>query len=293
VPSALLSGTSAARQRIQIECTVAGREYIDPVLKELLDSHHYPLHFIDFEGSRLAIPYHEGMRPYEQAAFQWSCYAIRTKGAEVEHREWLNTDDAFPNFEFARRLMSQIGNEGTVYIWSHYEVVVLREIKEQMVKYGEKDSDLAEWLDAMTADGNPRIVDLCALAKDFYFHPAMKGSLSIKYVLPAVWKSDEHLRSNPLFRDYVGTDPQGNLLDPYATLPPLPIGNEEEVVKEGTGAMRVYQEMMFGQARGDANAKGNYRKLLLQYCKLDTAAMVAIWMHWVSANVAGKENHLT
>lgn len=282
IPSELLSGVSAVRQNLQLQCTAAGREHIDPKLKKLLGNHPYPLHFIDFEGSRLAIPYHEGMRPYEQASFQWSCHTIQSPSAEIKHSEWLNTDDAFPNFKFAHSLKNQIGNEGTVYIWSNYEVAILREIREQMTKYGKKDPDLAMWLDAMVADGNPRIVDLCALAKDYYFHPAMKGSLSIKYVLPAVWKTDANLRSHPLFQGYVRSDAHGNLLNPYATLPSLPIGNEEEVVKEGTGAMRVYQEMMFGRAKQDTTTRDNYRKLLLQYCQLDTAAMVAIWMHWVS-----------
>lgn len=284
IPSELLSGVTAGRQILQLECTAAGREHIDPKLKLLLSKHPYPLHFIDFEGSRLAIPYHEGMRPYEQSSFQWSCHTIQSPGADVEHSEWLNTDDAFPNFEFARSLKKQIGNEGTVYIWSNYEVVILREIGTQMAKYGKKDPELAKWLEAMVTEGNPRIVDLCALAKDYYFHPAMKGSLSIKYVLPAVWKSDAKLRAHPLFKRYVQTDTHGNLLNPYATLPTLPIGDEEEVVKEGTGAMRVYQEMMFGRAKLDASVRENYRKLLLQYCELDTAAMVAIWMHWINAD---------
>ena len=284
VPTDLLSGASAPRQRLQIESTAAGREHIDPSLTELLSSHPYPLHFIDFEGSRLAIPYHAGMRPYEQASFQWSCHKIRTPGAKVAHAEWLNDKDAFPNFEFAQTLKAQVGDQGTVYIWSPYEVAILREIRRQITKYGQENSDLADWIDDLTADGNPRIVDLCALAKDHYFHPVMKGSISIKYVLPAVWEADTRLRADPLFRDYVGHDTQGNLLNPYATLPPLPIGNEEEVVREGTGAMRVYQEMMFGRASQDPEARASYRALLLQYCKLDTLAMVAIWMHWTTGS---------
>ena len=288
VSTDLLSGAAAPRQRLQIECTAAGREHIDPSLTYLLSRHPYPLHFIDFEGSRLAIPYHAGMRPYEQASFQWSCHTIRTPGATVEHAEWLNDKDAFPNFDFARTLKNLIGNEGTVYIWSPYEVAILREIREQITKYGQESDDLADWIDKFTARGNPRVVDLCVLAKDHYFHPVMKGSVSIKYVLPAVWEADTTLRADPLFRDYVGHDTQGKLLNPYATLPPLPIGHEEEVVREGTGAMRVYQEMMFGRASQDATARETYRKLLLQYCKLDTAAMVAIWMHWVNANATSR-----
>jgi hypothetical protein len=64
VPPDLLSGATASRQRLQLECTAAGQEYIAPALKALLAKHPYLLHFIDFEGSRLALPYHAGMRPY-------------------------------------------------------------------------------------------------------------------------------------------------------------------------------------------------------------------------------------
>ena len=45
--------------------------------------------------------------------------------------------------------------------------------------------------------------------------------------------------------------------------------------------MRAYQEMMFGLSAGDSGERVSLRKLLLQYCKLDTAAMVIIWRHWI------------
>ena len=46
--------------------------------------------------------------------------------------------------------------------------------------------------------------------------------------------------------------------------------------------MRVYQEMMFGLVKEDATRREAYRKLLLQYCELDTLAMVFLWMHWLT-----------
>ena len=279
-PRDLLTGGTAVRQLLQLDYTARNQEFIAPELKGILQQHPFPLHFMDFEGSRLALSYHSGMRPYEQAAFQWSCHTMTTPTAPLEHREWLNAEDAFPNFEFARTLRDRIGDTGTVYIWSQYELVVLREIRQQMEKYGEKDADLAAWLERMTRAKNPRVVDLCELAKLYYFHPAMKGSLSIKYVLPAVWEADAALRADPEFVKYVGHDATGKLLNPYATLKPLPIGEKEEVANEGTGAMRVYQEMMFGLKAADPAAREAYRHLLLQYCGLDTCAMVMIWKHW-------------
>lgn len=280
VPRDFLTGKAADRQRLQLDCTAQNKEHIAPELKGILQQHPFPLHFIDFETSRLAIPYHVGMRPYELASFQWSCHSLPSAGASLEHHEWLNAKDAFPNFEFARALRKQIGDEGTVYIWSPYEKGVLREIRQQMDKYGEDDADLAAWLERMSADNNPRVVDLCELAKLHYFHPAMKGSLSIKHVLPAAWDADAELRADPEFARYARRDAAGRLLNPYATLPPLPIGEKEEVVTEGTGAMRVYQAMLYGVEAADPAARDTYRRLLLQYCQLDTAAMVIIWRHW-------------
>lgn len=282
VADSSLQGAYAPRQRLQIDFTRDNREFISDELRQILTNHPYPLHFIDFEGSRIAIPYYEGMRSYELAAFQWSCVTIHAFGGQVDHTEWLNADDVFPNFEFARRLRDQIGDNGTVYIWSHFEVDVLKEVRRQIIDYNMNDPDLAAWLDRMTVKGNPRIVDLCTLAKDHYFHPLMKSSLSIKEVLLATWSANASLRANTVFTKYVKYDEHGRLLAPYAALPPLPIAEKEEVVREGTGAMRVYQEMMFGLAKGNAALRASYRALLLQYCELDTRAMVFIWMHWSS-----------
>ena len=279
IPEEALQGEAAVRQRLQLECLSSG-EWIAPELPGVLSKHPRPLHFIDFEASRLALPYHTGMRPYELAAFQWSCHTLHDADGPTAHHEWLNDDNAFPNFAFIRSLRDRIGDNGTVYTWSPYEISTLKEIRGQMDQYGENDRDLMDWIDWMTEKGNPRIVDLLRIAKENYIHPAMKGSLSIKDVLPAAWASNPRLRAREEFRKYVGHDSGEILLNPYETLPPLPIGDREEVVKEGTGAMRVYQEMMFGLSAADPVVRRQYRSLLLQYCELDTAAMVMIWRHW-------------
>jgi hypothetical protein len=286
VPEERLTGAVRVRQLRQLECLRTGKEWIDPLLAKILARHERPLHFIDFEASRLAIPYHAGMHPYELAAFQWSCHTLGPDQSATRHGEWLDDTEAFPNFAFARSLRDRIGSEGTVYTWSPYEVSTLKEVRRQMEKYGEGDAELMEWLDEMIEPGNRRIVDLCALAKDHYLHPDMKGSFSIKDVLPAVWRSNAALRDMPEFREYARLDEVGNVLDPYDTLEPLPIGTKEEVIKEGTGAMRAYQEMMFGLSAGDPGGKASLRKLLLQYCKLDTAAMVIIWRHWIEGGAS-------
>ncbi|MDF2378440.1 MAG: DUF2779 domain-containing protein, partial [Verrucomicrobiales bacterium] len=283
IPEERLSGAAATRQLQQIDCQSSGTEWISPDLPRQLRELPKPFHFIDFEASRLAIPYHDGMRPYELAAFQWSCHTLDDFDTSIRHEEWLNDEEAFPNFAFARSLRNCIGDEGTVFIYSHYEISTLKEVRRQMDDYEEKDESLAEWLDWMTDEGNPRVVDLLPLAKDHYVHPEMKGSLSIKYLLPAVWLHNPALREIEVFSEYVGRDDDGNLLNPYDVLPALPIGDAAEAIREGTGAMRAYQEMMFGLSSQNPESRESLRQLLLQYCKLDTAAMVMIWRHWLDA----------
>ena len=278
-----LRGKVGERQAIQLQGTLKNAEFISPQLPNILGTCKYPLHFVDFEACRTAVPYHAGMHPYEQVAFQWSCHSIPTPGAEVVHLEWINIEESYPNFEFARSLKKIINGSGTVFVWSHFEATALKDVRRQLALYGQTDHDLATWLDNIASDHGP-LVDLYELAKEHYFHPRMGGSLSIKYVLPAVWFENEKIRNHPWFSQYV-REKDGRLLEPYEALDPLPFGDdaiedEGEAVREGTGAIRTYQEMMYGFRKSDAAFRNTYKQLLLNYCKLDTAAMVMIWMHW-------------
>lgn len=285
-------GPIAQRQRIQREYTLRDAEFVSDQLGSLLAGHPYPLHFVDFETSRTAVPYHAGMRPYEQVAFQWSCHTIREKNGTIEHSEWINVVDAWPNVEFAQSLRDQLGDTGTFYMWSQHEKTVLKEILGQMERYGPANDGLRKWLAYLCDDTDTlQFVDLCRIAEQHYFHPAMKGRLSIKYVMPAVWGSNSDLHTDPVFSKYFRKTANGTTMNPYETLASLPFRDAqteeeaEEVVSEGVGAMRAYQEMLYGLSRGDAVRRDQWRRLLLQYCELDTAAMVMIWMHWLSRRV--------
>jgi hypothetical protein len=183
-------GPIGTRQRIQREFTLSGREYLDPALVDQLNALPYPLHFIDFETSQVAVPYHARMRPYELVAFQWSCHTIRERNGPLEHAEWINLVDAFPNFTFAESLMKHLGERGSFLMWSNHENTVLNGIRRQMQRYGYSIPEVERWLDLVPKhDGNEStfMVDMCEMAKQGYFHPQMKGKLSLKYVLPAIW----------------------------------------------------------------------------------------------------------
>ncbi|MFM7746693.1 MAG: hypothetical protein ACKO7X_02105, partial [Bacteroidota bacterium] len=86
------------------------------------------------------------------------------------------------------------------------------------------------------------------------------------------------------FREYAPTTKvEGALIDPYVTLvtvnPNSDSKNDEEVVRGGTAAMRAYQRIRFDHKLSDTE-KQELRNQLLQYCKLDTMAMVIIAHHW-------------
>src|SRR5262245_25384002 len=159
-----------------------------------------------------------------------------------------------------------------------------------MVRYGYRNPDVESWIDEVAgteSEPSPRLLDLCEVTKKHYFHAKMKGKLSRKAVLKAVWESNPSLHRHPVFSQYLGRGSAGRVLDPYLTLPPFPFGDsageDDEVVTEGSGAMRAYQEVLYGLAQYDDDIKEKWKKLLLQYCKLDMAAMVIIWTHWMIA----------
>lgn len=267
-------GPRAQRQFVQMRNSKSQTEWIDPVLGDILSSHSYPLHFIDFETSGLAVPYHSGMRPFENVAFQWSCHTIEAPGAEPVHSEWINLEDAYPNFAFAESLMNQLRRSDTVYMWATHENTILKQIRTQMDGLHE-NTQLRDWLDWIT-DG--RLVDMNDLTLKHYFHPVMKGRTSIKKVLDAVWKVNEDLRKR--YPEYMKFE-DGKLLSPHKSLPPLEINGQDVFVNEGTGAITAYQSMLYGPHKGDKSIKERWKNLLLQYCKLDTLAMVMIYQHWI------------
>ena len=55
VPQEAIKGKRGERQRVQIDCTKTNSEWFSPQLKEVISSFAYPLHFIDFETSRIAV----------------------------------------------------------------------------------------------------------------------------------------------------------------------------------------------------------------------------------------------
>ena len=266
-------GANAKRQLRQIHYTRSNTPWIGPALGDKLAALTYPMHFIDFEVSRLALPYHANMRPYGQVVFQWSCHTVDAPGATPRHREWLNDAHAWPNYTFVQTLREVVGDTEQLLTWSGFEEGRLKEFAQEHANFIAYDADLVAWVERFKS----RSFDLHTCAVNDVYHPGMGGSTSIKVVLDALWKSDAALRDQyAVWSGRVVPATQ----DPYHALPSLVIAGVTQEVHEGTNAMRAYEAMMYGAERSDADAIASWRQLLLQYCELDTLSMVLVFEHW-------------
>jgi hypothetical protein len=298
------------RQLMQVDLTLADEktEVFAPELRNELNSWTFPLHFIDFETSMVALPFTKGRKPYEQTAFQFSAHTLHKDG-RMEHHEWIDSNQGvFPNFEFVKQLKAVLDkDDGTIFRYAAHENTVLRQIQTQMIdddepKYGE----LVEWIDSITeykiggvkTTGYRNMVDMLQLVRNYYYHPDMGGSNSIKKVLPAVMNGESikvkyskhlefgtHLKGRVLYELDAET---GKPVNPYYLLPSqygdLGLSTEELIVvdgevKDGGAALVAYAKMQFTDMTD--TEREALRNALLQYCELDTLAMVMIYEHWV------------
>lgn len=272
------------RPFFQLACK---EEFILDGFSDALSNLEYPLHFIDFETCQMAVPFHAGMKPFENVIFQWSCHKLNKDGT-IEHFEWLNADDYYPNIEFARTLRDCVGSKGTLLTWSSYENTQLKAIHDTLEETPEVDEDLINWISNILFDKtkeNNRILDMHQLALKYYFHPKMGGRTSIKVVLPSVLnatnsnKITDWLKQIHLYAENSASE----IVDPYKLLESKIIEDTldlEVKVRNGGDAMVAYREMLYGLTRNQQNIKETYSKALKNYCKLDTLAMLIIWEHW-------------
>ncbi|MBK6964908.1 MAG: DUF2779 domain-containing protein [Bacteroidales bacterium] len=191
----------------------------------------YPLYFMDFETIMPAIPQYNENRPYQQIPFQFSLHVQDLPGAPVSHFEFLGVPPEDPRPRFISELLWCISNKGSIVVYNQaFEQSRLREIARDLPSYAEQINQLFD-----------RMVDLMGPFRSRQlYHPAMKGSYSIKKVLPAL-------------------------------VPELSYNDLE--ISEGGTASLTYMSLYEDQDPESVQLK---RENLLKYCKLDTLAMVKL-----------------
>jgi len=122
------------------------------ILRRVVGAWKFPIHFIDFETARPALPFHAGHRPYQQILFQFSDHVVTSDGAVRHAAEFLKSDGAdSPSIEVVRRLRRSLENDdSTVLHWYPHERTVLAEIHEEIRRVNPPDAvELVTFLDSL------------------------------------------------------------------------------------------------------------------------------------------------
>jgi len=211
-----------------------GKPILEPKSAKDLKDLAYPRYYFDFEGIDLPVPHWAGVRPYEQIPFQWSCHIERAPGI-FEHAEFLDltgNDPSLPCIEAMLRAIPPDGNGPLFVYFQTYEEGRLREMADRHPQHA---AALNQYI--------ARLVDLHPIVRNNYYHPDMRGSFSIKKVLPTIAPD----------LDY------DKLTD----------------VSDGTAAQVAYLNAVL-DPHTSPERKAELRNNLLIYCRQDTWAMVEL-----------------
>ena len=203
-------------------------------LKAFVSSISYPIYHLDFESFTQTIPLYEGIRPYQQICFQYSLH-IEQENGFIEHREYLAQEGCNPIKDFVEHLCDDLPTDVTVMVYNKaFEIGRMKEMAEIYPEYADHLLEICE-----------NVVDLMVpfMHKDYYVKE-MKGSYSIKYVLPALCPGDPEL-------DYHNLDQ----------------------IHKGDEASAAFKNLI----NQNPEERDITRKNLLKYCRLDTLAMVKIF----------------
>lgn len=216
-------------QRI-LAATRSDRPFVSPELAGILSRIAYPRYYLDFETITHVIPRRLGTRPFQQLPFQFSCH-IEPQPGEIQHADFLDVSGMAPMAGFVERLAQVIGESGPVLVWSKgFEGSRLREMALMFPEH-------SQWLLAVVE----RMVDLLPIYRMHYYHREMRGSWSLKSVLP--------------------------------TLAP-DLGYDDLQIGDGGAVQDAYRRAI--QPDTSADEREFCRRHLLAYCERDTLAMTRL-----------------
>ena len=216
-----------------------------------------------------------------------------------------------PNSHFVRALRDALANEeGTVFMYSKHENSTLRAIHDDLAREVEPDGkELQAFIETLVTPSDDStnkwqpsrpMVDLLRLVKDYVYLPATNGSNSLKAVLPAILNASNYVKgkySEAIYgagceipslnigsTAWIRYDDEGAVINPYLLLPDIgaDLSSEESddlvgliKINEGGAALTAYGRLMFEELPDDV--RHAITQALLQYCELDTLAMVFLY----------------
>lgn len=215
------------------------KPHVAESLRSLIACIPYPRYFLDFETVSFIIPQWQGTRPFEPLPFQFSCHLESVDGV-VEHAEFLDTTGDLPLAAFVDHLLQAVRVEGPILVWNQsFEASRLRELA---AKFPARRTALLSVVS--------RLIDLLPIFRAHYYHRDMRGSWSLKAVLPTI-------------------------------APDLAYSDLE--VSDGSLAQIAYRRAIDPKISNDR--KEQLIKSLLDYCKRDTYSMVRL-AKWAAEGMA-------
>jgi len=211
--------------------TCSGKRYLDRAAAKTIDRLPWPRAFLDFETIAFAVPRWAGTRAYQQVPFQWSCH-IESAPGQVTHEEHLDLSGSDPRRACAERLVAVLRGVPVILVYgASFERGRIRELAAEFPRLADALVDAAD-----------KIFDLLPLVRQVYYHPSMRGSWSLKAVLPTILTAD-----------------------PYAAL---------DAVRDGAAAQLGYLEAI--DPATTATRKAELERQLRAYCRVDSWAMIAL-----------------
>ncbi|MFC1935125.1 DUF2779 domain-containing protein [Chloroflexota bacterium] len=166
------------KQRIQRACVASGEPHVNrEAIGNFLSSLEYPLYYLDFETIGPAVPLFDGASPYQNIPFQFSVHVVQHEHSSPEHYSYLASGTNDPRPALLIELKKVLGDSGSIITYNKgFEEGILRDLVVVFPEY-------VDWINQICS----RLVDLLVPFRNFdYYHPAQKGSASLKTVLPVI-----------------------------------------------------------------------------------------------------------
>lgn len=220
------------RHQIQVSGDKTGEKIIDKLeIGKFLNTLQYPLAHIDFETFQMAVPLLIGTRPYQQICFQWSAHIQESLNGKIQHKEFLGIEGEDPRVNFIESLIDAMKGVKTILVYNIcFERGRLNELADQFPDLAYQIQSIIDRMDDL----------MLVFQQKSVYYPEMRGSYSIKKVLPALVPELSYKTLN---------------------------------IQEGGTASSTYANLHLEK---DPEKVKQIRTDLLAYCEMDTFAMVKI-----------------
>lgn len=206
------------------------------LLRRKMQSLQYPIGYLDFETVSTVIPLYNDVAPLEAVPFQYSLHISKKAHGSLDHREFLFS---VPSKDETHELALRLVED-------------TMDCRTLMAHNASTEKRIIKWL-AGRVETYSRVlsrrllgllslfVDMKPLVKDHIYDPEFHGSFSIKDVLPALTRNMSY---------------------------------DKMAIANGNDAQYVFANLALG--RYEPNEAIHKIHELLEYCSLDTLAMVEI-----------------